>query len=196
VKTQLPEQPTLDAPPREEGTTAWLGTALGLAAWMMFFVSLTFAVGWYRMREPWPPLPVSPVLLALPGLALIAGSVVLHRVSRARFAGPQDGRRLLFVLGGALLLGVAFTGGQAGWTHLAWWNHHLRIPEDGVSASAFYGLTALHVLHMLAVLAGLFFSAVRLWRGGDVRESLRRHALGWHFVTATWLLLFVVVYLP
>lgn len=187
---------TSDVPSRAEGTTAWLGTALGLAAWTMFFVSLTFAVGWYRLREPWPPLPMAPLLLALPGLALIAGSVVLHQASRARFAEPTDARRLRFVLGAALLLGMAFTGGQAAWTHIAWWNHHLRIPEDGVSASAFYGLTALHVMHMLAVLAGIFFSAVRLWRGGDVREALRRHALGWHFVMVTWLLLFVAVYLP
>jgi heme/copper-type cytochrome/quinol oxidase subunit 3 len=69
-------------------------------------------------------------------------------------------------------------------THLAWWNHHLRIPDDGVPASAFYGLTALHALHMLAVVAGVFVSAVRLRRGVDVRDALRRHALGWHFVTA------------
>ncbi|MBZ4419196.1 cytochrome c oxidase subunit 3 [Myxococcus sp. RHSTA-1-4] len=162
----------------------------------MFFISLTFAVGWYRMREPWPPLPLSPLLLALPGLALIAGSVWLHRASRASYLGAEGQRRLLFVLGGALVLGGSFAAGQAGLTHVSWWNHHLRIPEDGVSASAFYGLTALHVLHMLAVLAGIFFSAVRLWRGGDARESLRRHALGWHFVTVTWLLLFVAVYLP
>jgi cytochrome c oxidase subunit 3 len=173
--------------------TRWLGTVLGLAAWTMFFVSLTFAVGWYRMREPWPPLPIAPLLLALPGLFLVAGSVVLHRASRAVF--PTGQRRLLRVLGATLVLGMGFVGGQAGWTHLAWWNHHLRIPEDGVSASAFYGLTALHVLHMLAVLAGVFFSAVRLWRGGDVGDAVRRQALGWHFVTAMWLLLFVAVYL-
>ena len=182
---------------RGEQGTRWLGTVLGLAAWTMFFVSLTFAVGWYRLREPWPPLPISPLLLALPGLSLIAGGLVLHRASRAGFArGAEGRRRLLRILGVTLVLGATFVGGQAGWTHIAWWNHHLRIPEDGVSASAFYGLTALHVLHTLALLAGLFFSTVRLWRGADVRESLGRHALGWHFVTVTWLLLFVAVYLP
>ncbi|MFP2928857.1 heme-copper oxidase subunit III [Pyxidicoccus sp. 3LG] len=179
--------PLLASPAHAE-TTAWLGTVLGLAAWTMFFVSLTFAVGWYRLREPWPPLPISPALLALPGLALVIGSVVLHRATR--------GTPHLRILGAALVLGMTFVGLQATWTHLAWWNHHLRIPEDGVSASAFYGLTALHVLHVLAVVAGLFLSVVRLWRGADVRQALRGHALGWHFVTATWLLLFAAVYLP
>ncbi|NMO14030.1 cytochrome c oxidase subunit 3 [Pyxidicoccus fallax] len=169
---------------------------LGLAAWSMFFVALTFAVGWYRMREPWPPLPLSPVLLALPGLPLIAGSIWLHRASRATYAGPEGHRRLLIALGGVLVLGGLYTAGQAGLTHVSWWNHHLRIPEDGVPASAYYGLTALHVLHMLAVLAVIFFSALRLWRGGGAPVSLRQYALGWHFVTVTWLLLYVAVYLP
>jgi cytochrome c oxidase subunit 3 len=94
------------------------------------------------------------------------------------------------------VLGAVFVAMQAAWTHLAWWNHHLRIPDDGVPASAFYGLTALHGLHVLAVLAGVLFSAVRLKRGADVRDAVRRLALGWHFVTVMWLLLFLAVYLP
>jgi heme/copper-type cytochrome/quinol oxidase subunit 3 len=185
-----------EAAAREASSTRWLGTVLGLAAWTMFFVSLTFAVGWYRMREPWPSLPVHPLVLALPGLLLVAGSVVLHRVSRAVLTGPEGARRLLKVLGAAVILGLGFAGMQAGVTHVAWWNLHFRIPADGVPASAFYGLTALHVLHVLAVVAGVFFSAVRLRRGVDVREAVRRHALGWHFVTVMWLLLLVAVYLP
>jgi len=176
--------------------TRWLGTVLGLAAWTMFFVSLVFAVGWYRMRAPWPPLPLPPWMLALPGLFLLVGSVGLHRVRRGPFFGPRGARQLLRTLGAMLVLGLGFVGLQAGLTHISWWNHHLRIPDDGVSASAFYGLTALHALHMLAVVASLLFSAVRLKRGVDVRSSLLRHALGWHFVTVMWLLLFVAVYLP
>jgi heme/copper-type cytochrome/quinol oxidase subunit 3 len=174
---------------REEVATRWLGTVLGLAAWTMFFVSLTFAVGWYRMREPWPPLPISTWLLALPGLPLVLGSAVLAR-------RRDDARRVLRILKVALVLGAAFVAMQAAWTHLAWWNHHLRIPDDGVPASAFYGLTALHGLHVLAVLAGVLFSAVRLKRGADVRDAVRRQALGWHFVSVMWLLLFLAVYLP
>lgn len=174
---------------REDVATRWLGTVLGLAAWTMFFVSLTFAVGWYRMREPWPPLPISTWLLALSGLPLVLGSAVLAR-------RRDDARRVLRSLKMALVLGAAFVAMQAAWTHLAWWNHHLRIPDDGVPASAFYGLTALHGLHVLAVLAGVLFSAVRLKRGADVRDAVRRQALGWHFVTVMWLLLFLAVYLP
>ncbi|MCP3137252.1 cytochrome c oxidase subunit 3 [Pyxidicoccus xibeiensis] len=181
-----PGLPRHDLSAHAEGTR-WLGMVLGLAAWTMFFVSLTFAVGWYRMREPWPPLPFSPLLLAAPGLFLVAGSVVLHR---SRRSAPL--RRLVT----ALVLGGGFVAMQAGLTHVAWWNHQLRIPQDGVPASAYYGLTGLHVLHVLAVLAGVFLSAVRLWRGTEVRDAVRRHAPGWHFVTAMWLLLFLAVYLP
>ncbi len=181
---------------REQAVTRWLGTVLGLAAWTMFFVSLTFAVGWYRMREPWPPLPVHPLVLTLPGLSLLMGSVVLHRTARGLRSDSVTARRLRKVLKVTLILGLGFTGVQAWMTHIAWWNHHLRIPDDGVPASAFYGLTALHVLHVLAVIAGVFLSAVRLRRGVDVRDAVRRHALGWHFVTAMWLLLLVAVYLP
>ncbi|MFP2911557.1 cytochrome c oxidase subunit 3 [Pyxidicoccus sp. 3LFB2] len=181
---------------QEESATRWLGTVLGLAAWTMFFVSLTFAVGWYRMREPWPPLPIHLLFLALPGLFLLVGSVGVHRAARGLFIGPEGARQLLRTLGALGVLGLGFVVGQAGLTHIAWWNYRLRIPDDGVPASAFYGLTALHVLHVLVVVAGLFLSAMRLKRGVDVRDALRRHALGWHFVTAMWLLLFVAVYLP
>jgi cytochrome c oxidase subunit 3 len=185
----------------EEGSqrdagTRWLGMVLGLAAWSMFFVSLSFAVGWYRMREPWPPLPISTWLLALPGLPLVFASAVLHRATRVQPVSPREARRLLRLLGMVLVSGALFVAMQAAWTHLAFWNHHFRIPDDGVPASAFYGLTALHVLHVLAVLAGVLFSVVRLKRSADVGDSLRRLSLGGYFVSAMWLLLFVAVYLP
>lgn len=194
--TEAPGLPLSSSVSPEESATRWLGTVLGLAAWTMFFVSLTFAVGWYRLREPWPPLPIPSWMLALPGLSLAVGSVGLHRARRGLFLGADGARQLLRTLGALGVLGLGFVGLQAGLTHIAWWNHPLRIPEDGVPASAFYGLTALHALHMLAVVAGLFVSAVRLKRGAEVRDSLRQHALGWHFVTVMWLLLFVAVYLP
>lgn len=181
---------------QRDAATRWLGTVLGLAAWSMFFVSLSFAIGWYRMREPWPPLPISTVLLALPGVPLVFGSAVLHRAARVQPVSPREARRLLRLLGMVLASGGAFVAMQAAWTHLAFWNHHFRIPEDGVPASAFYGLTALHGLHVLAVLAGVFFSTVRLKRSAEVGDALRRQSLGWHFVTAMWLLLFAAVYLP
>ncbi|NTX08851.1 cytochrome C oxidase subunit III [Myxococcus sp. CA040A] len=168
--------------------TAWLGTVLGLAAWTMFFASLAFAVGWYRMREPWPTLPVSLLGLSLTGLLLLVGSAVLHLGLRRR-ESPWPAR-------GALLLGLGFLALQAMWTHQAWWTEHVRIPEGGVSASAFHGLTALHALHVLVVTFNLFLVCWRHTRGADVRASLRRHVLGWHFVTAMWVLLFVAVYLP
>ncbi|MFY2560451.1 cytochrome c oxidase subunit 3 [Corallococcus terminator] len=168
--------------------TAWLGTVLGLAAWSMFFASLAFAVGWYRMREPWPTLPVSLLGLGLTGLLLVAGSAVLHLGLRRR-ESPWPARC-------ALALGLGFLSLQAMWTHQAWWTEHVRIPEGGVFASAFHGLTALHALHVLGVTFSLFLVCWRHARGADVRASLRRHALGWHFVTAMWVLLFVAVYLP
>ncbi|WP_163868533.1 cytochrome c oxidase subunit 3 [Myxococcus eversor] len=168
--------------------TLWLGTVLGLAAWSMFFASLVFAVGWYRMREPWPPLPVSLLGLGLTGLLLLAGSAVLH-LGLQRRESPWPARC-------ALVLGLGFLALQATWTHQAWWTEHVRIPEGGVSASAFHGLTALHALHVLGVIFGLFLVCWRHARGADVRASLRRHVLGWHFVTAMWVLLFVAVYLP
>lgn len=172
---------------KAEGTL-WLGTVLGLAAWSMFFASLSFAVGWYRMREPWPTLPVSLLGLSLTGLLLVAGSAVLHLGLRRRDS-PWPARS-------ALALGLGFLSLQALWMHQAWWTEHVRIPEGGVSASVFHGLTALHALHVLGVTSGLFLVCWRHMRGADVRASLRRHVLGWHFVTAMWVLLFVAVYLP
>ncbi|MCE9668318.1 hypothetical protein LY474_10890 [Myxococcus stipitatus] len=195
------ESPSVETSPpstgasHEEGTR-WLGTVLAWSAWAMFFVSLVFAVGWYRMRAPWPSLPISRWALGLTGLVLLAGDGVLPLVARRDRREPSGARRSPLTPWVAMGLGLVFLALQATWTHLAWWDEHLRIPEGGVPASAFYGLTALHALHVVGVMSGFFFLVLRHLRGADVRTSLRRHVLGWRFVSGMWLLLFAAVYLP
>ncbi|AKF87433.1 hypothetical protein MFUL124B02_42735 [Myxococcus fulvus 124B02] len=182
--------PARSTPSEVDARTQWLGTVLGLSAWAMFFAALMFAVGWYRMREAWPSPRVPTWGLGLTGLLLVAGSVALHLGSR------REGPRPLWATWGVWALGLGFLVLQAMWMHRAWWTEHLRIPESGVPASAFHGLTALHALHVLAVEVGLFACCWRHPRGADVRASWRTWSLGWHFVTVTWVFLFIAVYLP
>ncbi|MCP3104142.1 hypothetical protein LZ198_35260 [Myxococcus sp. K15C18031901] len=195
----MPPEPSSSTPPpssrasRQDEGTAWLGTVLGWSAWAMFFVSLVFAVGWFRMRAPWPELPISRWAMGGTGLALLVGNGLLPLAVRRDLREPSATPFTPWV---ALGLGLVFLALQATWTHLAWWNEHLRIPEGGVPASAFYGLTALHALHVVGVMFGFFLVAVRHLRGADVRASLRRHVLGWRFVSGMWLFLFAAVYLP
>jgi cytochrome c oxidase subunit 3 len=72
------------------------------------------------------------------------------------------------------------------------------LPSTGVFGSVFYGLTALHAVH---VVAGLVLLLVLLARalGGAYTEhnvpKVRVPVMFWHFVDAVWLLMFFAVYL-
>jgi cytochrome c oxidase subunit 3 len=95
-----------------------------------------------------------------------------------------------------LLLGVVFVGGQVLEYYEFIVNEGFTL-TDGVFASAFYGLTGLHGLHVSlgAVMIGIVF--IRSMRGqysADRHVSVTTASMYWHFVDAVWILLVVVLY--
>ncbi|MDY7231349.1 cytochrome c oxidase subunit 3 [Hyalangium rubrum] len=182
-----------------DAETQWFGVVVGLGAWTMLFAALAFTVGYLRMREPWPSegtLSLPRLLPALNLLLLVGGSALMHAaLQRLRRAPDTRGAALLRYVGGALGLGAAFLGLQAGLARTLW-EAGLRLPSGGAQASAFYGLMGIHATHALVGLVGLTGVAVALHRGKSNTQPLRLWGLYWHFVTCTGWLFYGAVYLP
>ena len=97
--------------------------------------------------------------------------------------------------GGAVVLGLIFTGGQA----LEWFG----LMDDGLNAGSgtygatFYIMTGFHGAHVIAGLCMLAVILVRAyWRDFTPTRHLFADAgmLYWHFVDVVWVFLYVVLY--
>ncbi|MFZ5471529.1 MAG: cytochrome c oxidase subunit 3 [Myxococcota bacterium] len=182
----------------KEETTAFIGMVIFLGSWAMMFAALFFVYGGVRARAgTWPPvdLPALPLWLPLANTLVIALSSAalqygLFSVQRAKVKAL--GPALLW----ALLLGALFLGLQT----LLWaslWAEGLTMKAGGAYASVFYGLTALHALHVLVGLAGIGRVCARAF-GGEFSAArylpVRLWAMYWHFVGVVWALMFVSIF--
>lgn len=147
--------------------------------------------------ESWPPAELPSLLgslVVVNTVILAASSVTFHA---AHVSLERDRRRwFLSLLGATVLMGVIFLLGQA-------LEYYEFVVEEGftltsgVYASAFFGLTGLHGLH---VTLGVVLMAIVLVRGlrghyGPERDtSVATVGLYWHFVDAVWIFLVLVLY--
>jgi heme/copper-type cytochrome/quinol oxidase subunit 3 len=186
------------APRGREDFTRSLGMIIALGSWAMMFGALFFIYLAVRSRAViWPPLGVPRLPLGLPAVAtgtLVASSVALELGARALRRGRR--RALAPAVAGAALLGAAFLGLQlVVWRGL--WEEGLR-PGSGPYGSTFYGLTALHALHVAAGLIMLLVVLARALGGAYTEHNAVRVRVGamfWHFVGVVWLLMFAALYL-
>ena len=145
-----------------------------------------------------------PHVLYLNTLVLIASSVTLE-FSRQRFAAISDAARHAEVSAKVLLangiywlyltaaLGLLFVLGQL----LAWRN----LVSQGLflatnpSSSFFYLFTALHAVHLLGGMGGLFYVLRKLVRNGGVAETsgLSAFSIYWHFMDLLWVYLLLLL---
>jgi cytochrome c oxidase subunit 3 len=195
-----------------------LGLAVGLAAVVMLFVSLTSA---YIVRQglgqwdaaanryvtDWVPLRLPVGLLAVNTLILLLSSYTIEKARRTalrrlalapvmELPGISLGREQRVPwLPLTVALGVAFLGGQ--W--LAW----QRLAQQGFflastpSSSFFYVLTAMHALHLGGGIVALAYAAVITSYGGRALERRRIvvdiTAWYWHFMALLWLYVFALL---
>jgi cytochrome c oxidase subunit 3 len=127
------------------------------------------------------------VILVISSFTLHFAHVALRNDNRKRFVG---------LLGATLLLGVVFIGGQV-YEYYEFIVHENFTIAEGAYASAFYGLTGLHGLHVTlgAVLIGIVF--VRALYGqytATNHTSVTTVSMYWHFVDVVWIFLVVVLY--
>lgn len=186
------------APRAREDFTRSLGMIIALGSWAMMFGALFFVYLAVRSRAVmWPPAGVPRLPVGVPALAtgvLIASSAALEAGARALRRGRR--RALGPAVGAAALLGAGFLGLQlVVWRGL--WEQGLR-PGSGPYGSTFYGLTALHALHVAAGLVMLGVVLVRALGGVYTEHNAARVRVGamfWHFVGVVWVLMFVSLYL-
>ena len=174
------------------GMIAFLGSELAtFGAIFAYYFYFRAGAAW-TLPETTPEL-VNSLILANTAV-LIASSFTLHW---AHVALRNDDRtNFLRGMGLTLFLGVVFLGGQAleyfqfiGSYGFSW--------TEGVYASAFFGLTGLHGLH---VMLGVAFLGIVFIRGLYGQYSASKHlsvstaSMYWHFVDIVWVFLVVVLY--
>ncbi len=145
-----------------------------------------------------------PHVLYLNTLILLASSVTLE-LSRQRIAAIPGAARhaaasskILFASGIDWLyltaaLGLIFVLGQI----LAWRNlaaHGLFLATNP-SSSFFYVFTALHAVHLLGGMGGLFYVLRKLIRSGGTGETsaLSAFSIYWHFMDLLWVYLLLLL---
>jgi len=145
-----------------------------------------------------------PHVLYLNTLILIGSSVTLQ-LSRQRFAAiPQAAQRAsasvkalsasgIYWLYLTAALGLIFVLGQI----LAWRNLVAQglFLATNPSSSFFYLFTALHAVHLLGGMGGLFYVLRKLIRDGGAAEisGLSAFSIYWHFMDLLWVYLLLLL---
>ncbi len=143
-------------------------------------------------------IPIVSEIVLVNTLILVISSVTLHW---GHVQLRKNNRRNFIVgLGATLFLGVIFLIGQS-YEYYEFIIHEgftLAAAEQALYASAFYGLTGLHGLHVTlgAVLIGILFVRALLGQYSAERHtSVSTVSMYWHFVDVVWIFLVVVLYL-
>ena len=145
-----------------------------------------------------------PHVLYLNTLILLASSVTLE-LSRQRIAAIPGAARHASASAKVLLangtywlyltaaLGLIFVLGQI----LAWRNLAAQglFLATNPSSSFFYVFTALHAVHLLGGMGGLFYVLRKLVRSGGVGETsgLSAFSIYWHFMDLLWVYLLLLL---
>src|ERR1700680_1414320 len=164
-----------------------------LAGIVMFFMALTSSFLVRKgLGDDWVSFALPRILWANT-LVLLASSGAIQ-FARARLrSGDTEGFRRWW--GITTALGALFLGGQfAAWCQLAAQGVFLA---TNPSSSFFYLLTALHGLHLLGGIVGVFYVAYRPWQRSRITQSTAADLVSiyWHFMDGLWIFLFALLYL-
>ncbi|MGQ4555967.1 cytochrome c oxidase subunit 3 [Halobellus sp. GM3] len=174
------------------GMLAFLGSELATFGGLFAYYFYIRAGDWGSIFVGVPNLTTSLVIGNT--LILILSSVTLHY---AHVAIRNDDRgKFLGGLAVTLLLGVIFIGGQV-YEYYEFIVHEGFTLTSGFFASAFFGLTGLHGLHVSlgAVLLGIVFVRALFGQYSAARHvSVSTASMYWHFVDVVWVFVVVVLY--
>lgn len=174
--------------------SARLALLLVLASETFFFGTLVSAYIVFRgAQTSYPSVQFSLARMAVPlgnTLLLLASALVVSQGLRAIRRGQTAALVRWFTL--ALLLGLAFVGGQA-----LEYTRNGMLPSQA-SGGVFFTLMGFHAIHILAgvVVLGLVLARSRQGDFSALRyTAVEVGAWFWYYVVAVWLVLFVILYL-
>jgi len=143
--------------------------------------------------DQWPPpgTPGLPAGLWVSTAILTVLSTLL--VVAVRSARADQTAALVRQLTAATALGIAFLAAQVGnWMVMA---AGAVVPRQSLFLFAFYVLTFLHALHVLAGVVPLVLATLRARQGSYIgnAEPVELVASYWHFLGAAWLAIFAAL---
>lgn len=187
-RREVPAQ-VVSSPAEVPQRTYITGISVSVAGIFSFFVALVSA---YIVRrgspaEDWRALAV-PHVLWLNTAILVASSLTLWH-SRQRFVAEDESGFIHWWTVTGILGGFFLAGQLTAWRQLSSAAIHLATNPH---ASFFYLLTAAHGLFLLSGIAALLFVATKgsRWRTRDTAG--RALSIYWHFMTCTWICLFLL----
>ena len=189
-----------------------LGMIVGMAAIVMFFVSLTsayivrqgfgnwdfktqrYVTDWVSLRIP-GILWVNTIILLLSSLTMeMARRRTLTRALTASQFGIDNEEKTTPWLGITAILGIGFIAGQA----IAWKD----LTSQGIffstnpSSSFFYLLTISHGLHLLGGVVALLYASVTTLLSRPLQTKavvVDVTAMYWHFMDGLWIYIFALL---
>jgi cytochrome c oxidase subunit 3 len=171
------------------------GIWIAMFAITMSFAAFTSALFIRQASTDWTHIAAPPILFA--STAVLLMSSLMMELSRREVTAHSSSdintnRKASALAAATLLLGIAFVGGQyLVWTKLAAQGLYLATNPN---SSFFYLLTGVHALHVIGGIVALAYLLAHLVLRSPVRRNLVNGVvIYWHFMTALWLYLLVVI---
>lgn len=164
------------------------------------FGALLFAYGYVRVGSPdWTkPFAFSPTILnaIVMTFVLLTSSLTMLGGVRAASAGRPSAIRWLSA---TVLLGTGFAALHLrewfSMIHEGWSPSHNPLGGSPLFGAAFFGITGLHLLHVVSGVIAIGVVTLLYRRGRLDASYIETTGLYWHFVDLVWMFVFPLVYL-
>ena len=164
------------------------------------FGALLFAYGYVRVGSAdWTkPFAFYPTILnaIVMTFVLLTSSLTMLGAVRAASAGRPTAIRWL---GATILLGITFAGLHlrewAAMIRAGWSPSHNPLGGSPLFGAAFFGITGLHLLHVVCGVIAIGVVTLLYRRGRLDASYIETTGLYWHFVDLVWMFVFPLVYL-
>ncbi|MDE0124786.1 MAG: cytochrome c oxidase subunit 3 [Bryobacterales bacterium] len=177
-----------------------LGMWLFIVSDTLTFSALLLAYSFARAANDWPtPFHFMPsiVFSTVMTLVLLTSSLTMvYAVSAAHHDARRKAVKYLLLTGALGLIFVILHSYE--WIHLMRdegmypWSNPYGTPLFGAT---FFGITGLHMFHVLTGVIYLVVVARGYWRGKWLPEDVEVAGLYWHFVDLVWMFVFPMIYL-
>lgn len=164
------------------------------------FGAILFAYGYVRVGSPdWTrPFAFNPTIIngMVMTFVLLTSSLTMLGAVRAASAGRPTAIRWLAA---TMLLGATFAGLHLrewfSMIHEGWSPSHNPLGGAPLFGATFFGITGLHLLHVVCGVIAIGVVSVMYRRGRLDASYIETTGLYWHFVDLVWMFVFPLVYL-